>query len=165
MDTVRSEPGLPDLTVSRERWRAARSFVLVAGTAIVVGGLVAGVTGPLELEHGSWAAAYLVLVVGVGQLVLGVGQAALGRTPPSPPLRSWQIGLYNVANAAVLLGTFAGSAASVLTGGVLLLGALVLFLSGTRGAPPGVWTALYRLMTAVLAVSIPIGLALSVRGR
>lgn len=139
--------------------------MLVAGAGIVVGGLVAAVTGPLGLEHGSWAAAYLVLVVGVGQLVLGVGQAALARKPPSPALRTWQACLYNLGNAAVLVGTFSESAVGVLTGGALLLVALVLFLGGLRGARTGVWTVLYGVMAAVLAISIPIGLVLSVRGR
>jgi len=33
---------------------------------VIVGGLVAAVTGPSGLEQGSWLAAYSVLVCGVG---------------------------------------------------------------------------------------------------
>ncbi len=159
------DPAGPALTVSRARWRAARPFVLVAGAAIVLGGLTAAVSGPLGVEHGSWAAAYLVLVVGVGQLVLGVGQAALREVPPAPSLRAWQLGLYDAGSAAVLVGTFVSVPAVVLVGGAVLLAALVLFLAGTRGTPAGRWTVLYRLMATVLVISVPIGLALSVGAR
>ena len=39
--------------------------------SVVLGGLVAAVTEPLDLTHGSWVAAYLVLVGGVGQGAMG----------------------------------------------------------------------------------------------
>ena len=38
---------------------------------IVLGGLVAAVTGPLHFDRGSWLAAYLVLVCGVAQCAIG----------------------------------------------------------------------------------------------
>ena len=34
-------------------------------------------------EHGSWLAAFLVLVAGVAQIALAVGQAMLAPRPPS----------------------------------------------------------------------------------
>ena len=66
--------------------RGSALGLLVAGAAsIVLGGLVAAVTGPLELEHGSWAAAYLVLVSGVAQWVMG---EARSWRPGSPSAKS-----------------------------------------------------------------------------
>lgn len=50
------------------------AFVIVGGVSIILGGLAAAATSPLGWEHGSWAAAYLVLVTGAAQLLLGVGQ-------------------------------------------------------------------------------------------
>lgn len=49
---------------------------------IISGGLVAAVTGPLGLEHGSWSAAYQVLVGGVVQAGLGAAQYALVSVRP-----------------------------------------------------------------------------------
>ena len=54
--------------------KGAVAFGAVALLCVVAGGLVAAVTGPLRLEHGSWAAAYLVLVGGVAQGALGIAQ-------------------------------------------------------------------------------------------
>ena len=61
-------------------------LVDLGACGIVLGGLVAAVTGPLELEQGSWAAAYLVLVVGVAQVVVGLAPAFFAARPTTPLL-------------------------------------------------------------------------------
>src|SRR5699024_5863020 len=53
-------------------------FRLLGLVWVLTGGLTAAVTGPLGLEHGSWSAAFQVLVRGVLQGVLGIA-------PPGPP--------------------------------------------------------------------------------
>lgn len=144
------------------RWHSMGGFAHVGLIAVVAGGLVAAVTGPTGFTDGSWVAAYLVLVAGVAQVGLGVGQALLAAVPPSRRRRGWQLVVYNVANTAVLLGTLIESVAVVVAGGVLLLLALALFLAAVRRPRTYAWhLAIYRILLAILGVSVPVGIALS----
>lgn len=153
-------PAASVITISQ--WLTMRSFVVVGVFAIIGGGLVAAVTGPLGFASGSWAAAYLVLVAGVAQATLGGGQAMLAATAPSGRRRGWQLLCYNAGNVAVLAGTLTGAVAVVMAGGTMLFGALVLFLTAVpRGHTRGWAMTIYRGLTVVLAVSIPVGLVLS----
>ena len=146
----------------RIRWRSASAFVYVGVASVVVGGLVAAATRPTGLEHGSWLAAYLVLVSGVAQIGLGAGQAWLARTPPSRGTTGWELLLWNGGDVAVVAGTLAAAPPAVDVGGLALLAALVLFLAGVRRARTADGLLLvYRLLTLVVAVGIPIGLVLS----
>lgn len=149
--------------VPAERRRAMRDFVIVGFIAITAGGLVAAVTGPTGFAEGSWVAAYLVLVAGVAQVGLGVGQALLADDVPSGRHLGRQLIVYNVANAAVLGGTLIESVAVVAAGGVLLFAALVLFLAAARRPRTHSWhLAVYRVLLVIVAVSIPVGVTLSV---
>lgn len=149
--------------MSHERWRAMRGFALVGLIAIIAGGLVAAVTVPTGFADGSWVAAYLVLVAGVAQIYLGVGQALLAVVIPSGRCRCWQLIVYNVANIAVLVGSLTESVVLVVIGGAMLFVALVLFLAAVRRPRTHRWyLALYRLVIAILAVSISVGIVLSV---
>ena len=76
----RAEPA--EFVVDRQVWTSYRPFLVLGSVGVVLGGLLAAVTGPLALPMGSWAAAYLVLVVGVGQIVLAGGQAFVGGSDP-----------------------------------------------------------------------------------
>ena len=152
-DAVGHGPLTPALTV----------MVVIGGAAIVVGGLVAAVTDPLGWAVGSWAAAYLVLVAGAAQVAYGLLQRPLARTAPSTGMVTWQLVLFNLGNAAVIIGTVVDTPAIVYVGSGLLVIALVLFLAAVRhrtaAHPLAVWT--YRAITAILLVSIPIGSVLS----
>jgi hypothetical protein len=146
-------------------------LLVAAAGSIVLGGVVAAVTGPLELEHGSWAAAYLVLVSGVAQWVMG--QARSWRA--GSPAETWwgwrQLALWNLGDIAVMAGTFAGAPWVVGLGSASLVAALVIALlaerspragaGGQRVAPAWVHLA-YGVMLLILAVSIPVGMTLSV---
>lgn len=145
------------------QWRAMKAFAFVSCSAIVAGGLVAAITGPAGFVNGSWVAAYLVLVVGVGQLGLGVGQALLAADVPSGRRRGWQLVVYNLSSIAVVVGTLTDSVAIVVAGGAMLFIALMLFLAAVRrSGEHRRHLAIYRLLLATLAVSIPVGLSLSV---
>lgn len=140
-------------------------FLVVGAVCVIAGGLVAAATAPNPSEHGSWAAAYLVLVAGVAQIGLGAGQAAFaGRTSQRTVLA--EIVGWNLGNAAVLAGTLAGVAVVVDLGGAALLIVLVLLLRGplTPAAAPsgrGRWLLHgYRALLLLLIVSIPVGLVL-----
>jgi hypothetical protein len=142
--------------------RGALLPFLVIGTACVIaGGLVAAATAPNPSQHGSWAAAYLVLVAGVAQIGLGAGQAMFGgRTSPRTVLA--EIAGWNLGNAAVLAGTLAGVGLVVDLGGAALLVVLRGALTG-GAAPSGRARWLLRgycALLLVLIVSIPVGLVL-----
>ena len=142
------------------RRSAALPFAAVGAACIVAGGLVAAVSAPAPSEHASWAAAYLVLVVGAAQAALGVGQALLALRVPSRRNVAVQFTAWNLGNAAVLTGTLAGITTLVDTGGALLVVAL---LRGVHtGREPRTWLLwAFRLLAAVLPISIPIGLVLA----
>jgi len=143
--------------------KGTMAFGVVALLCVVGGGLVAAVTGPLHLEHGSWAAAYLVLVGGVAQGALGAGQYFLA------PQRftGWKVVAelvaWNSASAAVIGGTLIGNPWVVDAGGGLLVASLALMFQTVRGpgAQPrwALWG--YRALLVVMGVSIPIGLLLA----
>ncbi|MPZ82691.1 MAG: hypothetical protein GEV28_20735 [Actinophytocola sp.] len=128
---------------------------------IVLGGLVAAVTGPLQLDRGSWLAAYLVLVCGVAQCALSDRQRLLtGR--PIPPRRSWTgFACWNGGNTLVMAGSLTTAPLVTDLGGIALGCALAFALADTRGARRRVHAVVFRTVCLVLLVSIPIGLTLT----
>ena len=105
--------------VVQSRWLTALGSVFV-----ILGGVVAAVTGPLEFAKGSWLAAYLVLVCGVPQNA--VGWIAGGRLTVS---RGWVlVAGWNIGNGAVIAGTLTGLPYVVDLGGLVLLVPLVVLL-------------------------------------
>ena len=151
--------------------RAAPSWALIAAgyLCIVAGGLVAAVTGPLDLVHGSWAAAYLVLVGGIGQLALGWVPGVLAR--PTDGRSAWVVLLaWNLGNAAVIAGTLTDRTLGVDVGSALLVLALLLALVALSGWRSEVraqdrWRRLlgwgYLGLLVLLVVSIPVGIVLA----
>jgi hypothetical protein len=149
----------------------ATALSAIGVCSVVLGGLVAAVTGPLDLTHGSWLAAYLVLVGGVTQCAMG--QARLRRPEAIPARGGWaQVGCWNVGNALVIGGTLAGEPVAVDLGSALLVIALAIaFRAARRGAgsaknsAAGAVSALvgyaYRALLLALAASIPVGMALA----
>jgi hypothetical protein len=135
------------------------AFVGVAGVLIVAGGLVAAINSAAPFDHGSWLAAYLVLVGGLAQLVLGAGCLALPAPVCATGLRRAQLALWNVGIAIVAVGVFIDVPAVVVAGSVVVVGALAAFAYGagpTRPQAAGRVT-LYRLVVIVLAISVVIG--------
>jgi len=143
--------------------RFAAVFFIVGACAVVTGGLVAAITGPLALSSGSWVAAYLVLVVGVAQCAFGVAQAVLAPRPLSQTLFWVELGCWNVGSAAVIAGTLIAHPLVVDVGGVMLVITLALLLRTTfRSGSTRRWLLwAYRALIVVLLVSIPIGLTIA----
>lgn len=146
--------------------RELMPFTLLGVVCIVAGGLVAAATAPAPTEHGTWAAAYLVLVGGVAQAGLGLGQAMF-TTRTSTPVVAVQAAGWNLGNAAVLVGTLLRVTMLVDLGGALLLVTLSLLARGLRPARvrpvagAAQWCLRgYRLLVLILVVSIPVGLVL-----
>lgn len=139
---------------------AARALVALGVACIVAGGLVAAVTSPLGLAHGSWLAAYLVLVGGVGQVAMG----AVHLVPPAParPALGWaQVAAWNVGNAWVIAGTLVAVPALVDVGGLSCVAALGIALLHARSLRRSVLAWAYRAVLVVLLVSVPVGLVLA----
>ncbi|ASK65640.1 hypothetical protein CFK39_07095 [Brachybacterium avium] len=139
------------------------AFRALAGLWIITGGLVAAVTAPLSLEHGSWSAAFQVLVGGVLQAGLGIAQYALAGPRVSRGTLLAEILTWNLGCLAVIGGTVLTAPLLVDLGGLLLVATMVLMIRavgrGTQGPAWAVWT--YRAVLLLTMVSIPIGLVLA----
>jgi len=148
--------------VSARRLRSGDAFTVIGGACIVAGGLVAAVTEPLHLPHGSWSAAYLVLVGGVAQIALGASQRALAGRETCASVVVTELALWNLGSALVIAGTVARTPVIVDAGGVALVVALGVMARTVRGGAGPQWALwAYRGTLAVLLTSIPIGLVLA----
>jgi hypothetical protein len=143
--------------------RESIACVAIAGSLIVAGGLVAAVNSATPFAHGSWLAAYLVLVGGVAQLALSAGPLLFPEPASSRALARAQLALWNAGTAIVAVGVFTAASAVVVAGSVLVLAALACFARGAGPArEPGRRRVLaYRLVIAVLGVSVVVGIALA----
>jgi len=145
------------------------AMILLGYGCIIAGGLVAAVTGPLDLAEGSWLAAYLVLVGGIAQLALGWVPGVLGCSDAGDPGGWIPVVAWNAGNALVVVGTLLGLPLGVDAGSVLLIVALLLALMQLRGrsepraagGPVRLLGWAYLAVLIVLVVSIPVGIALA----
>ena len=143
---------------------APRQVGFAAGVALIVlGGLIAAVTGPLHLERGSWLAAYLVLVAGVAQCVMSTQNRLIG-APLTSRRRRWMLLLlWNGGNALIITASLASTVWVSAVGGFVLFAALALAVDGTRHPRRRGAAVLLRILYAALAVSVVIGVALTGR--
>jgi hypothetical protein len=139
-----------------------RAFLLCGAVAVVAGGLLAAVSRPFGWERGPWAAAYLVLVAGVSQIALGVQPMAAPRPAAIDTAVVRHVVAWNAGSVLVLLGTFVIGPVAVTIGGALLLSALAGFAAAGRGdRRPRPARLAYLALVVALAVSVPIGIAMS----
>ena len=138
-------------------------FLACAAVLIVAGGAVAAVNSAAPFAHGSWLAAYLVLVGGVSQGVLGAGRLALHAPPLTRARSRAQLALWNVGSLAVPAGVLGDAPALVTAGSVALLCALALFAAEARGVRRELRgrAVVYLAIVVGLAVSVVIGSALA----
>lgn len=151
------------------RWRRNRIFLVFGAAAIVAGGVVAAVTGPTDWGHGSWTAAFVVLVVGVAQIVVGVVQAALAPKLVSRQLVLAEFALWNLGSAGVIAGTQIDATIVVAIGSLVFLGALAIAAGAVRApsaltGTPRTLLMVYRVLLVILLVSVFIGIILSLVG-
>ena len=144
-----------------DRWTQA--FLSFAGVMIVAGGTVAAVDSAAPFGHGSWLAAYLVLVGGVSQIVLSAGQLALGASRLNPAFPPAELMLWNLGSLAVPAGVLADVSLLVTAGSIALLAALALFATGAGGMrrEARVRSVLYLAIVVGLAVSVGVGSAIA----
>ena len=143
--------------------RSTSAFLASSGVLIVAGGAVAAVNSAAPFGHGSWLAAYLVLVGGVSQGVLGAGRLALHAPRPTPALLRAQLVLWNLGSLAVAAGVLADVSPVVTVGSVALLWALALFATGARAVrrEVRVRAVVYLAIIVGLAASVVVGSALA----
>lgn len=147
----------------------ATVMIAIGVCCVVLGGLVAAMTDPLDLARGSWLAAYLVLVAGVAQCAMGQARSQ-GPNAAQALLWGWaHIVAWNVGNAVVIGGTFVGVPLVVDLGSMLLVTALAIALHAARpgtnsvarsiaGRAPSLSGWAYRVLLLVLIVSVPVGM-------
>ncbi|PWG60947.1 hypothetical protein [Sediminicurvatus halobius] len=145
------------------RATAAQPFVIVAFTAIVAGGLCAAAIAHAPSRAIVWMVAYLVLVVGAGQLVLGLGQALLAAEAPSRARVALECVVLNAGNAGVIAGVLSERFIVVAAGEALFAVALGCFLAGTRAATHRPLLLAYRTIAGILLAGAIVGLVLSAR--
>jgi hypothetical protein len=134
------------------------------GASVVAGGMASAVAGPTHWSHGSWVAAFLVLVAGVAQFAIGAGQAHLAQRPPSIRFVRAQCLTWNTGCALVIAGTLVSSPVTVSAGSAPMVAAIVMAVVALRGGPRGQRSADllgYRLLLLVVLASTPIGIALA----
>jgi len=153
------------MPATNARWRAARPFAWLGVAAIIAGGLVAAAVAHRPVQQLVWMSAYLVLIVGVAQIVFGAGQAWLSDHVPSPGWVAVEWLVLNLGNAGVIAGTLGGSFGLVAAGTVLFALGIALFLSGTRGAGRAGWLLGYRILLGLVFLSSLVGLGLSLHAR
>jgi hypothetical protein len=147
------------------RARAAWPFLALGGAAIIGGGLVAAIQAHQPVQVLVWMSAYLVLVVGVVQIVFGAGQAWLSGRAPAVGWIAAEWVVFNLGNAGVIAGTLCDRFAWVLAGTALFAAGILLFLLGTRGAVRRGWAVGYRVLLGLILLSSLVGLALSIRAQ
>jgi hypothetical protein len=135
-------------------------FLSVGGTMVIAGGLVAAVNSAVPFAHGSWLAAYLVLVAGVAQIALGVAAAALAPAGQPERLARNQLLLWNLGCIAVPAGVLVTEPLLVAIGSISLLAALAAFATVVRRASAGTGRLGYQVLVAALAISVLVGCTL-----
>lgn len=133
-------------------------MIALGCVAVVLGGLVAAATGPMGWTKGSWAAAYLVLVMGASQYAMG----RMHSSGAGSDAEGWaQLAGWNLGSLLVIGGTLVATPLLVDLGSVLLVIALALALRSALPGRSGLGGHAYRAMLLVLALSIPVGILLS----
>jgi hypothetical protein len=148
-----------------------KKFMIVPGLigvlSVIAGGMLAAFAAHSPTETAMWASAYLVLVAGVAQVAFA---AALHYFTYRDGARAIVTGfvLYNIGNAAVLIGTVNKTQSTLGlvatdSGGALIMVAVLLFIYATRGSKRSWSLMVFYLVAFVIAVSVPIGLFLARR--
>lgn len=134
-------------------------FAIIGTVSVIAGGLIAAGSGPLNFAHGSWLGAYLVLVTGVVQTALGIGQDYLAALSTRTTVTEL-VGI-NAGSVVIIIGTLTDALSAVSVGSLLLLVGLLTMLVTTRHASASALSVTFRLVIAVVIISIPIGVVLA----
>lgn len=136
--------------------------LVIALLSVIAGGLLSAVTAHAATQSASWAAAYLVLVGGIGTGGLAIGRGMLSRGEPSRRRLILELAAWIFGNVHVLAGTLGGPPMFVEIGSAFLVGTLISVLLGVwKGPGHRALRGLFLTLVIVLLVSIPVGILLS----
>jgi hypothetical protein len=135
----------------------SRPFLVLGALGVVGGGLLSAMTAAAPSYHASWAVAYIVLVVGVAQIMLGVAQASLTGGLIRSRIIVGEAICWNLGNAVVLTGTLTSVPTLLYAGIILLLVALVLFAAAIRHGRRGILFTATWVVIIILLISMPVG--------
>lgn len=141
-------------------------FIGFGSLAIVAGGILSAIAAGSPSYVLSWVVAYLVLVVGVVQILLGLGVYRLARVKVSTRDMIIAFTLFNAGSAAVIAGTvikYTLGTTNYLVGigGLLVSVAMIVFLRMVRGADKTKWLLGYYFLVDIVLISMVIGVVLS----
>lgn len=158
--------GDPGRVATSSAWLspAVLPFAVAGAVGVIGGGLLSAALAPNASYHGSWAVAYIVLVIGVAQIMLGAGQAYVTDGAVSQPTVLAELTGWNLASVATVLGTVLDVTAVLYVGAVLQLAILTTFLYCVRNGRRGAVLIIMRALIAIMLVSVPIGLVLQATG-
>ncbi|WP_313814579.1 hypothetical protein [Glutamicibacter sp.] len=142
---------------------ATRTGVTIGILCVITGGLISAVTGPLDLDKGSWAAAYLVLVAGVVQYVVSMQEQLLNAPPRGSSILWLRTLLWAVGNTLVIAGALLEFQWLIIVGGAVLVFVLLMCLAHSRGAKRTALAWCARVVYLVVILSVPIGVFLAQR--
>lgn len=143
--------------------KIASLYVTTGVMAIVLGGLVSAFCAKQPTTFAMWASAYLVLVVGVAQVIFG----AVQKQSTGVLRRYWAYGLFNVGNILVIVSTAMkyaqqpGNIVIAVVGSASLVASLILFGWYMADAKQS-WhkLAVFAVLLG-LGVSVPVGIILA----
>lgn len=132
----------------------------VGGVAIVSGGIISAFLPDQASSYDTWLVAYLVLVVGVAQIIIGWGLSKLPAKKVAAHVYTIFLA-FNFGNWLVASGTLISDTLLVYVGGAMICFAMFIGLAAIRGASRTPQLYAYIFMVAIILVSTPIGLVLS----
>lgn len=138
---------------------SAIPFLVLGTAAIVFGGLFSAATARSATYHSAWFVAYLVLIVGLAQVVLGIGQWWLASKPLGIATVIAELVFFNLGNAGVIVGTLLSASYWVDAGSAWFVVALALFgwkVWSPRCRGVALWS--YWALMVVLFVSVLVGI-------
>lgn len=148
-------------TRSSAQSRASGVFTSTGMAAIIAAGFISAAVIHRPTSDVAWLVAYLVLVVGVAQIVFGVGQAELSLRLPRFGRVAAEWMLLNLGSLGVITGTLIGSTPIVFAGTLLFAASLVLFATGVRDSHSRWWRAGYWVFVGLIFAGSMVGLTLA----
>lgn len=148
--------------------QSQQSFWMITSgmIAIILGGGLSAFLAKSPSTLVMWASAYLVLVVGVAQMIFGLCLSKLSQVHST--LLLWvSLALYNLASAAVILGRVYKLSSYgpllIIAGAIGVIVAVIAMLWSIRGAAKSLWLIGFYIVALILLISAPIGMFLSRR--
>lgn len=132
---------------------------LIGLLAISIGGGLSAFLANLPSRHAMWSIAFIVLVLGVAQILLGRSILVL-KTKLSRNNMLTLIVMFNLACILVLSGVIALVSNLIIAGTIILLSTL-LYHVRLVGWHRGVWGTMYYSIVSLLFISASIGMVMA----